>query len=194
MSGNSFKATPLRTVSHTAGMRRDMNPLLKIAISATFFVLSGCATLFPTPVNIGDTEAEVITKRGQPTHRYQDGKDQLLEYMLGPWGQKTYIVRLGPDGRAISFEQVLTVQKFATIKVGAATKDDVLRTIGAPSETSFLPLRDLEVWSYPYKEADVWNSVMHVHFDKGGVVRQMMNGPDLRFDPDRRFPFAFGRL
>ena len=135
----------------------------------------------------------MIAKRGQPTQRYQDGKDKLLEYALGPWGQKTYMARIGPDGTVVSFEQVLTTQKFGTIKIGETTKDDVLKIIGRPSETSHLPLRDLEVWSYPYKEAGVWNSIMHVHFDKAGIVQQMMNGPDLRFDPDRKFPFMFMR-
>ena len=125
-------------------------------------------------------------------HRYQDGKDQLLEYALGPWGQKTYMARIAPDGKVISFEQVLTVQKFASIKVNEAAKADVLRTIGAPSETSYLSLTDLEVWTYPYKKSDVWNSMMHVHFDKSGIVRKMLNDPDPRFDPDMHFPL--GRL
>ena len=101
--------------------------------------------------------------------------------------------RINPNGKVVSFEQVLTTQKFASIKVGEATKMEVLRTIGAPSETSYLPLTDLEVWSYPYKESNVWNSFMHVHFDKSGIVRKMLNGPDPRYDPDSRFPFGMMR-
>jgi hypothetical protein len=164
------------------------------AIAIGFFaILSACTTLFPAPVNVGDTEAEVIAKRGQPTNRYQDGKDQLLEYALGPWGQKTYMARIDTNGKVISFEQVLTTQKFTSIKVGETHKTDVLRIIGAPSETSYLSLRDLEVWSYPYKEANVWNSMMHVHIDRTGIVRQMLNGPDPRFDPDLKFPFGLIR-
>lgn len=167
-----------------------MKIILNVVIGAIFATLAGCAALMPAPVNVGEPESEVIAKRGQPTHRYQDGKDHLLEYSLGPWGQRTYMARIGPDGKVISFEQVLTTQRFGTIKVGQATKDDVLRTIGSPSDTSYLRLRDLEVWSYPYKESDVWNSIMHVHFDKAGIVQQMMNGPDPRFDPDLRFPLG----
>ncbi|OWW18541.1 hypothetical protein [Noviherbaspirillum denitrificans] len=170
---------------------------MKMPAKMTVLILSAglaaCSTLFPPPVNVGDPESELLTKRGQPTQRYQDGKDHLLEYALGPWGQKTFMARVGPDGKVISFEQVLTTQKFATIKVGETNKDGVLKTIGGPSETSYLPLRDLEVWSYPYKEAGVWNSIMHVHFDKAGIVRQMLNGPDMRFDPDLRFPFGMMR-
>jgi hypothetical protein len=167
-----------------------MNPALRFLLTATLALLGACSVLIPAPVTVGETESEVVASRGQPTHRYQDGQDHLLEYALGPWGQKTYMARIGPDGKVKSFEQVLTTQKFASIKIGEATKADVLRTIGAPSETSYLSLSDLEVWSYPYKENDVWNSIMHVHFDRSGIVRKMLNGPDPRYDPDSRFPFG----
>ncbi len=170
-------------------------PALK-QICAVFILstLTGCASLLPAPVNVGDSTAELIAKRGQPTHRYRDGNEELYEYMQGPWGQRTYMARIDANGRVKSFQQVLTNETFASIEVNTATKDTVLRTIGAPSDTSYLPLRDLEVWSYPYKESNVWNSLMHVHFDRSGVVRQMMNGPDPRFDPDKRLPFGFGGL
>jgi hypothetical protein len=170
---------------------------MKLVISGLFAVflttLSACSVLMPAPVNVGDSESELIAKRGEPTHRYQDGRDRLLEYALGPWGQRTYMARVDANVKVVSFEQVLTVQKFASIKVGEANKSDVLRTIGAPSDTSYLTLTDLEVWSYPYKESEVWNSLMHVHFDKAGIVRKMLNGPDPRFDPDMRFPFGMLR-
>jgi hypothetical protein len=169
---------------------------MKLIANALFAVvltsLCACGTLLPAPVNVGDSETELLAKRGQPTNRYEDGSDRLLEYAHGPWGQRTYMARIGANGKVTSFEQVLTSQKFATIKVGEANKTDVLRTIGAPSDTSYLSLTDLEVWSYPYKESDVWNSLMHVHFDKAGIVRKMLNGPDPRFDPDKRFPFGLG--
>lgn len=172
-------------------LERDiMKRLFFIQLIAAIAMTTGCKFLIQAPVNAGDNEADVVAKRGQPTGHYQDGKDRILEYTLGPWGQKTYMARIDPNGKVVSFEQVLTSQKFATIKVGEMKKSDVLRLIGAPSETSYLSLRDLEVWSYPYKENDVWNSIMHVHFDKDGIVRQMLNGPDLRFDPDVRFPFG----
>jgi hypothetical protein len=158
-------------------------------LAVVLAILSACSLLIPAPVDVGDSESELLAKRGEPTNRYQNGQDRLLEYALGPWGQRTYMARVGPDGKVVSFEQVLTVQKFASIKVDEATKNDVLHTVGAPSETSYLTLTDLEVWSYPYRESEVWNSMMHVHFDKAGVVRKMLNLPDPRFDPDSRFPF-----
>jgi hypothetical protein len=148
--------------------------------------LGGCAALSRTPPTIGDPVATVTAKFGQPTAVYPDGAGQELEYATGPMGQFTWMARIGPDGRLATFEQVLTGQKFATIKVGTATKDDVLRIIGRPAEHSHVMLHDYEVWSYRYKENGVWNSMMHVHFDHAGIVQLMQNGPDPMYE-ERRF-------
>jgi hypothetical protein len=162
---------------------------------ATIILLLGaCASFGQDPVKPGDSESTVISKLGTPTNLYQDGNQRLLEYMKGPWGQQTYMARIGSDGRLISYEQVLTVAKFATIKPGQTTKDEVLKTIGAPSDTTYLTLSQMEVWSYPYKESNTWNSVMHVHFDRAGIVQRMQGGPDRRFDPDSRWPGVLRRL
>lgn len=171
-----------------------MNSLRFGLANALILALGACASFGSHPVIPGDTESAVISKLGPPTNRYQDGNTKLLEYMKGPWGQQTYMARIGPDGRLVSYEQVLTMQKFAGIKPGEATKDDVLKSIGAPSDTSYLTLSGLEVWSYPYKEANTWNSVMHVHFDRRGIVQRMQSGPDLRYEPDSRWPGLLRRL
>jgi hypothetical protein len=153
-------------------------------------IFAGCAAFGP-PLQPGEPEQSVLTALGQPTHRYQDGSDHLLEYTTGPWGQQTYMAKIGPSGKLISYEQVLTTQKFATIKTGMATKEDVLRTVGAPSETAYFSLSGLEAWSYSYKESGVWDSMMHIYFDKGGIVRRLENGPDPKRDPDRHRRFGF---
>ena len=129
----------------------------------------------------GQTEAEVIARLGQPTHVYQDGDSRLLEYMHGPMGQTTEMARIGRDGKLVSIAQVLTMQAFGTIKVGVTDKDGVLRTVGAPSETSFYTASKLEAWSYPFKENGVWDSLMSVYFDKAGVVRKLESGPDPKY-------------
>ena len=157
-------------------------------VLAFLFQLSGCPALLAPPVNPGDTEAAVLARLGQPRHRYQDGDAHVLEYSSGPWGQRTWMARIGADGQLESYQQVLSTPVFATLIVGKATKEDVLRTIGTPSETTYFSRIDREVWTYPYKESNAWDSLMHVYFDQQGIMRQMQNGPDLRFDPDSRFP------
>lgn len=140
--------------------------------------LNSCATWWQPPVQLGQTEAEVIARLGRPTHIYQDGASRLLEYMHGRMGQTTEMARIGPDGRLVSYDQVLTLEVFGSIKVGEADKEKVLRTIGAPSETHFYRASQLEAWSYPFKESGVWDSFMSVYFDKAGIVRKLENGPD----------------
>jgi outer membrane protein assembly factor BamE (lipoprotein component of BamABCDE complex) len=92
------------------------------------------------------------------------------------------MARIGPDGRLVSYEQVLTSENFAKVKVDHWTKDDVVRHFGRPAEVSRVYFHNYEVWSYRYKEAGVWNSMMSLHFDQQGVVRQMLNGPDPMYD------------
>jgi hypothetical protein len=163
-----------------------MRKMANLAAVWALLVLVGCASLGGPPPAIGDSVDTVKLKLGQPTSVYSAGSEQLLEYAQGPMGQVTWMAHIGPDGRLTRFEQVLTGATFATIKVGSATHEDVLRTIGRPAEKSTLPLQGFEVWSYRYKENDVWNSMMHVHFDRNGIVRQMLNGPDPMYDDTRR--------
>jgi hypothetical protein len=157
-----------------------------IAFSAAL-LLQGCANLFGPPPMPGDTIEMVIEKLGPPKGVYPDpDAGQVFEYPQGPFGQTTFMARFGADRRLRSYEQVLTNEKFGQLKIDRATKEDVLRTIGRPAEQSRVALRDYEVWSYRYKESGVWNSMMHVHFDRDGIVRLMQNGPDPMYD-DKRF-------
>ena len=166
-----------------------MKPLVILTTFAGLVILGGCAGMIRQPPSLGDPVAVVQQKMGKPTAVYQAGADQVFEYATGPMGQQTFMARVGPDGRLRFWEQVLTSEKFATVKVDAATKDDMLLAFGRPAEKSRVAMHDYEVWSYRYKEAGVWNSLMHVHFDRQGVVRQMMNGPDPLYEPrDRQGP------
>jgi hypothetical protein len=181
---NSFEWRMIWLLRHfEVGIMRKM---IKKSILISSLALTGCAGLGGPPPVVGDSIDTVKLKLGEPTASYSAGPEQLLEYATGPMGQTTVMAHIGADGRLTLIEQVLTGEKFATIKVGSATHEDVLRAVGRPAETSYLPLRDFEVWSYRYKESGVWNSMMHVHFDRNGVVRMMQNGPDPMYE-ERRF-------
>ena len=81
---------------------------------------------------------------------------------------------------------VRTDAAWAAVPIGQATQDTILAQFGRPDEVTYLSLRDLTVWSYRYKQSDVWYSMMHVHFDRHGVVREMISGPDPERE-ERRF-------
>jgi|SRR5471032_2901997 len=140
--------------------------------------LAGCADFSGMPVTPGEPADAVRAKLGGPTGVYAAGPDTLLEYAKGPTGQVTYMARIGPDQRLLSYEQVLTSAKFARIRPGVDTMESVLATFGRPAEKLRLPHPPYDVWAYRYKEQNVWDSMMYVHFDPAGVVRKVVNGPD----------------
>jgi hypothetical protein len=156
------------------------------AVSA--LLLAACAGLGGPALAPGAPEAEVLTRLGQPTHVYQDGDARVLEYMHGPMGQTTDMARIGPDGRLQSLTQVLTMESFARIVPGVTRQEQVLRIVGAPSEVRFYRHPGMRAWNYPYKESNVWDSMMTIYIDDTGLVRRMENGPD-----PRRMPSHWGR-
>ena len=170
-------------------------PAVLAALAVT--ALSGCVGVGGPPLQAGESESAVLARLGRPTHvlAIAGSNSHILEYMNGPFGQTTYFARIDGTGHLISYEQVLTSQTFAKVAIGTSTKADVIELIGTPSETSYLSLSELEVWSYPYKENPVADSMMHVHFDRAGIVRKMLNGPDPHRDPDHGlFGMGFGGL
>jgi len=158
-----------------------MKKLMIVAILPV--LLAACAGPPPEP---GTPVAEVQQRLGRPTGSYPNGADTMLEYAYGPWGQYTWMARIGPDGRLVSYEQVLTSEKFATVKPGKDDKDSILRTFGRPAQVTHYASVDGDVWLYRYKEQDVWNSMMSVEFNRGGVVQAMVNGPDEERENRRR--------
>ena len=146
-------------------------------------LLSACAGFGGPALAPGATEAEVVARLGRPTHIYQDGDTRFLEYMHGPMGQTTEMARIGPDGRLQSFEQVLTMEKFATIVPGQTRQEQVLRTVGAPSEIKYYRNVRMNGWNYPFKESNTWDSMMTIYINSDGLVRRMENGPDPRRMP-----------
>jgi len=166
-----------------------MCSLLRRGMSAaSALLLSACAGLGGPALAPGAPEAEVLARLGQPTHVYQDGDTRLLEYMRGPMGQTTDMARIGPDGRLQSLTQVLTMESFARIVPGVTRQEQVLRIVGAPSEVRVYRHPGMRAWNYPYKESNVWDSMMTIYIDDTGLVRRIENGPD-----PRRMPSHWGK-
>ena len=155
-----------------------MKRLLSL-FSILFIVLfSGCAT-FASPLEPGATAEAVQARHGKPSAIYPDGDTVLWEYAGGFWSQFTHMARLDKNNRLVSWEQVRTDQKFATLKPGKSDQAAVLRTVGQPTEVARVRLNSFEVWSYRYKQDGVWDSLMHVMFDEDGIVQRMEAGQDL---------------
>lgn len=155
-----------------------MGKMTTLSIFAFLLCLAACTSVGGVPPPLGEPIDAVKARLGQPTAVYPVPVGQQLEYRMGPMGQKTFMAHFGADGRLASYEQVLTSQKFATLKTGVASPEDALHTVGQPAERTTLPHLQRDVWSYRYKENGVWNSMMYLQFDHAGVLREMFNGPD----------------
>lgn len=114
-------------------------------------LLAGCAGYSPTSLSPGASADEVIQAMGKPTGEYRlpDGGSRL-EFARGPYGKDTYMVDLDAQRRMKGWTQVLTEERFATVRRGM-TRDEVLQSIGHPSEAQRIPWQRRELWSYRYE-------------------------------------------
>ena len=152
---------------------------LFLTIACSLPLLAGCA-MFQKPYP-GMQEAELTAIRGKPDFEYQEGDRRRLEWSATEMGQYAYMAEIGPDGRLVSFEQVLTDERFASLRIGQSTQADVIRTVGHPPGWNRWVFEDGERWSYRYKENGVWDAMMTVYFDRNGVVEAMRSYIDPLF-------------
>ena len=159
------------------------------AVISLFFVAllaTGCASKYNTPLPPGATEEEIVARHGQPDARYEKTGYTLLEYAAGYWGQYAFFATLDNNGRLVKWEQVLTDEKFDTLKPGQATRSDLLQTIGHPAEITRIHKYNYEVWTYRYKKALSWDFLMHFMFDPDdpdSAVKMKESGIDTMYDP-----------
>jgi len=170
--GDAFPASPLTPMTmHTTLFRTAAAVALALSLSA-------CSTFHRTPAP-GTPLADVTARLGKPDAVYPDpAGGQVLEYRGQPMGQFQHMARIGPDGRLVSYDQVLTDANFAKIEPGRWMQADVLRHFGRPAETSRARANGFEVWSYRYKQDGVWNSFMNVYFNGRGEVHHTDATPD----------------
>jgi hypothetical protein len=149
------------------------------AALALILSLSACAPVIRRTPPVGAPLAEVTAKLGKPDAVYPepDGS-QIFEYRGQPMGQFQHMARIAPDGRLLSYEQVLTDENFAKIEPNRWSKDEVLRHFGRPAEVVRSRLDEGEIWSYRYKEKGVWDSLMNVDFNGRGVVLRVFRSAD----------------
>jgi hypothetical protein len=113
--------------------------------------MAGCATRYgPGTFGAGAPRDEVTRALGQPTGVYTlANANRRLEFARGPMGKHTYMFDFDANDRLLSSSQVLDEAHFNAIRAGM-TRDQVLTTIGRPSEQSRLPVQAHLLWSYRY--------------------------------------------
>jgi len=128
---------------------RTLPMKIKLSIVGLIFacVLAGCAGYRPPADLIGQSRADLISRMGQPEREYPSPAGQKLHYPRGPAGSHTYFVYLDSSDRVIRWEQVLTEERFGTIRPGM-TREQVRQVLGAPLLN---PLFRPDRWDYVFR-------------------------------------------
>jgi hypothetical protein len=157
-------------------MAMDWKQVLTLVVAGVS--CAGCINMNnPTRLAPGASADEVQRLLGAPTGRYPlAGGAQRLEYARGPYGKQTWMIDVDAGGRLTSATQVLTERQFNAIRAGA-TAEEVLRTIGRPSNTGFVGWHKTRtVWSYRY--ASPFCQWFQVGLSEAGIVEDTGYGPD----------------
>jgi hypothetical protein len=152
-------------------------------------LLGACANMADTPP--GTPLAQVEAKYGRPGYSCPaDGGGQRLIWSQQPYGQYAWGTTVDAAGVTDKIQPLLTDQHFSRLASGIWTPDRVRCEFGPPAEISTvgLPSSTQIVWSYRYRQAGAWNSLMHVYFGSDGEkVTRFHPGPDPMYDRDDWF-------
>lgn len=147
-------------------------------------LLVGCSSMQDIPP--GTSLAEVQARYGAPTITcpHQNGGERMV-WSTQPMGQYAWATTAGPDGRVGQVEQILTDAAFKQVKLNEWTQEQLQCAFGPPAEVSVvgLPSSRSLIWSYRYRQAGAWNSLMHFYLSDEGRVIRMHPGPDPMYDP-----------
>ncbi|WP_233238452.1 hypothetical protein [Bordetella sp. LUAb4] len=113
---------------------------------------------------------------------------QRVIWTQQPLGQYAWGANVGPDGRIDRVERLLTDEHFKLLSDGDWPADRVRCEFGPPAiiDQVGLPSVRQVVWSYRYRENDVWNSLMYVYMGRDGDrVTRHHPGPDPMYEEDR---------
>ena len=141
---------------------------VKVVVLLASIAASGCAGYAPSRTSLGQDRATLIASMGLP-ERIQavDGAD-VLHYPRGPSGSHTYFVYIDSNGRVAKWEQVLTEERFDTIKPGM-TNEQVIGILGVTKITHGLARNRGYVWHYRYETPHCKSFV--IEFAPDDVVR-----------------------
>lgn len=149
--------------------------------------LAGCASYGPGDLRVGQSQADLRARMGEPTGHYAlPGGGTEIEYARGPMGKHTYMIELDAAGLVKGWRQVLNEANFESIAI-AAPQAEVQSLLGRPSEKRVGWRGVGEVWSYRYDALAFscrWFQIWLVE----GRVREASYGSDPSCEDHRHDP------
>lgn len=146
------------------------------ATGASALLLAACAAYGPGGLTSGTRSADAVAAMGEPSgrHALPDG-GQRLEFARGPAGLHTYMLDFDAGDRLVRVEQVLTEQNFEALQIGMS-RAEVLRRIGHPGWTRYLPRQRHQLWSYRYETP--FCIIFQVSLDPADTVAELGHNND----------------
>jgi hypothetical protein len=149
------------------------------AILALFFalVLAGCASFEGRGLTAGQSSAADVERvMGAPAERRPVANGETwLYYPRQPFGRKTFVARLRPDGRLVAIEQRLTDENVASIVPNTTRAEQVRDLLGPPYSAMQFARMDRNVWTWHMRRfGDPGIPVqLNVQMSPDGVVREV---------------------
>lgn len=164
------------------GLRRW---LVVLGVSAMCLLQAACAGYSPSGLPQGASRDETIKTMGLPTGEYRLANGGTrLEFARGPFGKHTYMLDFDASGRLGQWQQVLTEVNFSAMQMGM-DQQQVLMTLGRPSEKRYIGWQKLVLWSYRYDAT--FCQWFNVGIDVNGKVADLGYTPDPLCDIDDNF-------
>lgn len=152
-------------------------------VAASVLALTACANMTETVP--GTPYSVVQAEFGKPTMTCPLPEGGLRAiWSQQPFGQYAWGTNVTPDGLVGPVQQILSDKVFKQLSDGVWDTNRVQCEFGPPANIDGvgLPGNIKTVWSYRYKQYDVWNSMMYVFFDPAtNIVIDHYPGPDPMF-------------
>ena len=143
---------------------------------AAVVIAAGCASFDGRGLVAGQsTVADVERIMGAPAEKRQVGGETWLYYPRQPFGRKTFVARVGTDGRLIALEQRLTDENIAKLVPNTTRAEQVRDLFGPPWSAVNFARQDRTTWTWHMRHfGDPGVPVsLNVQMSPDGVVREV---------------------
>jgi len=147
-----------------------------LLLLSTVLLAAGCASFDGRGLAPGQsTSGDVERVMGAPIERRQVGGETWLYYPRQPYGRKTFVARVGADGRLVALEQRLTDENVARIVPNTTRADQVRELLGPPWAAGHYARLDRNIWTWHMRRfGDPGIPVqLNVQMSPDGVVREV---------------------
>ncbi len=137
--------------------------------------LAGCASFDGRGLPAGASAADVERVMGRAAERREVANETWYYYPRQPFGRKTFVARMGADGRLIAIEQRLTDENVAKIFPNTTRAEQVRDLFGPPYYATQFPRMQREAWTWHMRHfGDPGIPVsLNVQISPDGVVREV---------------------